>query len=367
MASLKLLEKTTIGGNLVLKNRMVLCPLTRGRCGRSQVPNDTNAEYYVQRSTAGLVISEGVIPCPEAMGWAGAPGIWNDEQIAGWKDVVAKVHAADGVFFMQIWHMGRVASSCFTGIQPIGPSPQAAEGHAHDYDGTKVPYEVPREIPTEEIPNIVELYRQTAKNAKAAGFDGIEIHNANGYLLDQFFQSCSNQRTDAYGGSPENRFRLSLEILEAVKESFPISRIGMRFSPNGNYNSMGSPDIRESMDYALSKLPTDMAYVHIIDGLAFGFHEKCPQYTLEDARKVYKGTIIGNCGYTKDTAEAAILSGNADLMSFGRPYMANPDLPQRFANDWPLAEAGMETWWRYPNFPEGDPSVGYSDWPVYKA
>jgi N-ethylmaleimide reductase len=302
----------------------------------------------------------------QAMGWAGAAAIYSPEHVEGWKSVTKAVHDANGAIFCQLWHMGRAASTVFHGLQPLAPSAIAAEGQVTDYDGSKHKYETPRAVELSEIPAILEEYRVASRNAKEAGFDGIEIHGANGYFVDTFLQSSTNTRTDAYGGSFENRFRLLGEIIDVCKENFPSGRIGVRLSPNGAFNSMGSEDNFDAFQAYLSMLnERDLAYVHVIDGLGFGFHNKCKQLKLSDARKVYDGVIIGNCGYTRDTAEGAIGTGAVDMIAFGRPYIANPDLPQRFENNWPLAEGDHTTYWSYPNFPDGDASVGYTDYPVY--
>lgn len=366
VSNLALLRSVTVGG-LTLKNAMALAPLTRGRSGRTQVPNEHNVEYYRQRSTAGLIISEGTVMSRQGMGWAGAAAIYSPEHVDGWKKVTKAVHDANGVIFCQIWHLGRAAHSCFHGLQPIAASAIAATGRVTDYDGSKQNYEVPHAVELSEIPAILEEYRVATRNAKEAGFDGIELHAANGYFIDTFLQSSSNARTDEYGGSVENRFRLLSQIIEVAKENFPSNRIGVRLSPNGAFNSMGSADNFDSFMAYLSMLnERDLAYVHVMDGLGFGFHNLCKQLKLADARKVYDGIIIGNVGYTRDTAEGAIGTGAADMIAFGRPFISNPDLPQRFENDWPLAaDAGHEAYWTYPNFPDGDPSVGYTDFPVY--
>lgn len=366
-AKLALLQPLKMG-DLLLKNRVALAPLTRGRSGRSQVPNQHNVEYYTQRASAGLLISEGTILSKNGMGWAGAAAIYAPEHVEGWKKVTASVHAANGAIFCQLWHLGRVTSTVFHGLHPVAPSAIAAHGQVTDYDGSKVPYVVPRALETAEIPTVVEEFRHAAANAKEAGFDGVEIHGANGYLLDEFLQSVSNVRTDQYGGSFENRFRIVAEIIEAIKTVYPSTRIGIRLSPNGAFNSMGSADNVEAYTFYLSELNKyNLAYVHVMDGLGFGFHKLCAPFTLADARKVYSGIIIGNVGYDKDSAEAAISSGNADMIAFGRPYISNPDLVERFANDWPLAApAGHEAYWWYDNFPDGDASKGYTDFPAYK-
>jgi N-ethylmaleimide reductase len=223
---------------------------------------------------------------------------------------------------------------------------------------------VPRPLETSEIPRLVEDYRKAAENAKAAGFDGVEIHSANGYLLDTFLQSSTNRRTDEYGGSVENRFRLVREVIRAVSTVFPPERIGIRFSPNGAYGDMGSEDNYETFSYAISEVnKLGLAYVHLLDGLAFGYHGKSPVFRLLDARKRFDGTLIGNCGYSRDMAEGAIGTGVVDCIAFGRLYLSNPDLVERFANDWPLNEpAAMDDWYgRHGQ----DPAKGYVDYPTY--
>jgi len=330
------------------------------------VPNDASVEYYTQRATAAITITEGTIISPQGMGWAGAAGIYEPQQVEGWKRVTKSVHEANGIIFCQLWHLGRVTSSVFHGLQPIGPSAIAAEGQVTDYDGSKVKYEVPRALETDEVAGLVEEFRVAAQNALEAGFDGVEIHSANGYVLDQFLQTVSNKREDKYGGSLENRFRVVREVVEAVKTVFPSNRIGIRLAPNGAFNSMGSADNFESFSYFIAELnKLNIGYLHLMDGLAFGFHNLCKQFRLSDARKLFDNTIIGNCGYVKLTAEGAINTGAADLIAFGRDYIGNPDLPSRLQHDYPLTQASYETYYHYPGFPDGDPRVGYSDYPTY--
>jgi N-ethylmaleimide reductase len=368
MTSPTLLSKLSLG-DLTLKNRVALASLTRGRSGRSQIPTAINAEYYVQRASVGLLISEGTIISPGGNGWAGAPAIYSEAHIDGWKSVNDAVHEKGGVIFCQLWHLGRAASSCFHGIRPVAASEIAADGRVTDYDGTKVPYEVPHALTVSEIADVVEEFRHAAKCALKAGFDGVEVHSANGYLLDVFLQSISNVRTDEYGGSFENRFRIVREVIAACQESFPLSRIGIKLSPNGAFNSMGSDDNFEAFSYFVTQLnQIGVGYVQVVDGLGFGFHNKCKQFKLADARKCFDGIIMGNCGYEQLTAEGALNTGAADMISFGRALISNPDLVERFENNWPLNPPADHTafWW-YPNFPDGDSSVGYTDFPAYKA
>jgi N-ethylmaleimide reductase len=284
--------------------------------------------------------------------------------VEGWKLTTEAVHAQGGRVFLQLWHTGRASHSDFhNGELPISASAIAITGDGiHTPDGQKKDYEVPRALETDEIPGIVEDYRRAAERAKAAGFDGVEIHSANGYLLDQFLQSKTNQRTDQYGGSMENRYRILGEVVEAVTSVFPANRVAVRLAPNGGFNDMGSPDYREQFTYIAQELDKyGLAYLHVMDGTTFGFHELGEPVTLSEFRNVFHGPLMGNVGYTQETAEAAIASGNADLIAFGRPYIPNPDLVERFANDWPLTEsADMSTWY-------SNDENGYTDYPKHDA
>jgi N-ethylmaleimide reductase len=350
--------------DLALRNRIVLSPMTRGRAGTARLPNRLMAEYYTQRSSAGLLITEGVTISEEANGWNESPGIYTDDMIEGWKLTTNAVHEKGGVIFLQLWHTGRASHTSFHGGKP-GVAPSAIkinEGEIHTPTG-KHPYEVPRALETSEIPRVVQDYRQAAQRAKKAGFDGVEIHAANGYLIDEFLQSKTNRRTDEYGGSVENRYRFLKEVVEAVTSVWQAHRVGVHLSPNGAFNEMGSPDYREQFTFVASQLDSfGLAYLHVIDGLAFGFHKLGEAMTLAEFRKVFHGPLMGNCGYTKETAEKAIAEGHADLISFGRPFISNPDFVERFRNDWPLAEpAPMPDWYS----PTG--AKGYTDFPAYKS
>ncbi len=359
--STALLSPFDLGG-LILKNRVVMAPLTRARAGNERMPNALMAEYYAQRATVGLMIAEATVISKQANGWVNSPGIYSDEQAQAWKQVVDAVHSKGTPLFLQLWHMGRASHSSFqeNGQLPVSASAVKLNG---DYIYTpigKQPYETPRALETNEIPLVVEDYRRAAQRAKDAGFDGVEIHAANGYLIDQFLQSKTNHRTDQYGGSLENRYRFLKEIVEAILTVWPANRIGVRLSPNGNYNDMGSPDFRETFLYVAQQLNAyGLTYLHILDGLGFGFHELGEPMTLAELRSVFTGSLIGNCGYTQETAEAAIKDGSADLIAFGRPIISNPDLVERFTNGWPLN-------------PPPDPSIwysfdkeGYTDFPTY--
>ncbi|MDB9518125.1 alkene reductase [Roseofilum reptotaenium CS-1145] len=347
---------------LPLKNRIIMAPMTRGRAGSERIPNDLMAEYYAQRASAGLIITEATVISQQANGWVNSPGIYSDEQTEGWKQVVEAVHAQGGLIFLQFWHCGRASHSSFqeNGQLPVAPSAIKLNGeYVHTPIG-KQPYETPRALETEEIPLIVEDYRRAAERAQEAGFDGVEIHGANGYLIDQFLQSKTNHRTDRYGGSVENRYRFLKEIVESVLTVWSPDRVGVRLAPNGNFNDMGSPDFRENSLYIAQQLNVyGLAYLHVMDGLGFGFHELGEPMTLAEFREVFTAPLMGNCGYTQETAEVAIKEGNVDLIAFGRPFISNPDLVDRFANSWPLnPEAEMNIWFSFDR-------EGYTDFPNY--
>lgn len=349
-------------GDLLLPNRVVLAPMTRARSGSERVPNALLAEYYVQRSSAGLLISEGAAISAQAIGWVDSPGLFTPQMVAGWRHVTDAVHAAGGHIFAQLWHCGRASHSSFHRGRPaVAPSAVPIQGDAIHTPRGKEPYEAPRALELSEILGVVAEYRRAAEAAREAGFDGAELHAANGYLIDQFLQSKTNRRTDEYGGSVANRSRFLLEVTSAVASVFPSHRVGVRLSPNGVFNDMGSPDYREQFLYAAEQLNQfNLAYLHVLDGLAFGFHQLGEPLTLADLRTVYRGTLMGNCGYTQDTAEAAIAAGHADLIAFGRPFISNPDLVERFQHGWPLAEpAPMNTWYS----PTG--AQGYTDFPAH--
>ncbi len=349
---------------LALPNRVVMAPLTRSRAGAERIPNAVMAEYYVQRASAGLIISEATTISPEANGWLESPGIYSDAMAAGWKAVTQAVHAKGGRIFLQLWHMGRASHSSFhEGRLPVAPSAIAINGDGIPTPTGKQPYETPRPLETTEIPRVVDDYRAAATRAKEAGFDGVEVHAANGYLIDQFLQSKTNHRTDAYGGSVINRCRFLRDVVEAVTTVWPAHRVGVRLSPNGSFNDMGSPDFRDQFTAAARALdPFGLAYLHVVDGLGFGFHELGDPMTLGEFRQVFRGPLMGNCGYTQETAEAAIASGAADLIAFGRPYISNPDLVERFAHGWPLAApAPMGDWYS----PQA--GRGYTDFPPHQT
>ncbi len=334
--------------DLTLKNRVVMAPMTRARAGKERIPNALMAEYYAQRASVGLIITEATVISKQANGWSNTPGIYSDQQAEAWKQVVDAVHAQETPIFLQLWHCGRASHSSFqeNGQLPVAPSAIKLNGEYIHTDIGKQPYETPRSLETNEIPLVVEDYRRAAEKAKYAGFDGVEIHAANGYLIDEFLQSKTNHRTDQYGGSLENRYRFLKEIVEAILTVWPANRVGVRLSPNGNYNDMGSPDFRETFLSVAKHLNAyGLAYLHLLDGLAFGFHQLGEPMTLAEFRKVFTDPLIGNCGYTQETAVAAIKDGSADLIAFGRPLISNPDLVERFANGWALNPPADIKYW----------------------
>lgn len=361
MASDNMFESLSIG-NFQLKNRIAMAPMTRGRAGEERVPNDIMVEYYYQRSGAGLLITEATVISKQGIGWIDSPGIFTDAMVAGWQKVTARVKPTGTPIFLQLWHCGRVSHSDFhEGALPVSASAVQLNGdHIHTPLGKK-PYETPRPLTIDEIKAIVDEYKKAAENAKAAGFTGIEIHGANGYLINQFLDASTNLRNDQYGGSLENRFRLFKEVLEAVLTVFPPEQVGARISPNGVFNDMGCDDFRELYLYVAAEIDKfKLGYLHIMDGLAFGFHEKGVPMSLAEFRPVFQGVIIGNCGYTKDEAEQRLAEGHADVIAIGRPFITNPDLVERYKNNWPLNPAEDMSLWYTPG-PEG-----YTDYEPYQ-
>ncbi|HBJ33440.1 MAG TPA: alkene reductase [Planctomycetaceae bacterium] len=348
--------------DLQIKNRIAMAPMTRARAGKQRMPNQLMATYYAQRAAAGIIITEATTVSEQGNGWNESPGIYTDEMAEAWKMAVDAVHAQGSRIILQLWHCGRASHSDFHDGKPaVAPSAVKINGDCIHTPKGKQPYETPRALETDEIAGVVEDYRQAVVRAKSAGFDGVEIHGANGYLIDTFLQSKTNHRTDQYGGSIENRFRFLKEVFEAVATVWPKQRIGVRLSPNGAFNDMGSPDYRDQFTYVADQLNAlQLGYLHVMDGLAFGFHELGEPLTLKDFRKVYHGPLMGNCGYDIAGAEAAIASGDADLIAFGRPFISNPDLVDRIRNGWPLAEpADMSSWYT----PAG--ATGYTDFPTH--
>ena len=364
-----LFEPLTIG-SLNIPNRVVMAPLTRARADDRHVPTPLQGEYYAQRADAGLIISEATAVDPLGMGWYRAPGIWSDEMTTAWKAVTERVHAAGGRIYCQLWHMGRlVLPDYIGGQQPIAPSPLAGEGETmapppEDYQGGFLPmkpYVVPREMTQADIGKLVAAYGRGARNAKIAGFDGVEIHGANGYIIDQFLQSKSNHRQDGYGGSVENRVRLLREVIDAVTAEVDPARVGLRVSPTSERKGMGDAD-PGALTEAIGRIAqqSGLAYIHLIEPIASGFMEKPDYPVIERLRAVFSGTIIQNGSFDGPAAGDAIAKGKADAISFGRPYIANPDLVARIRRSLPLAEANFD----YAYVGE---ERGYTDYPVFSA
>jgi N-ethylmaleimide reductase len=327
------------------------------------IPNDVMGDYYEQRSTAGLIVTEATAISEAGSGWLNAPHIRTNEQVAGWKKITDRVHAAGSVIYLQLWHMGRESHSSFhpsTG-KIFAPSAIAVQnGQAKTTNKEYVPYETPAVMTIDEIKETVKDFVTASDLAAKAGFDGVEVHAANGYLIDEFLQSSTNHRSDEYGGSMENRARMLEEVVQAIIDggSFPANRIGFRLSPNGNYGDMGSDDNDVMFPFVAERMSKyGLAYMHVMDGLGFGYHEKCRVVHVHELKSAFKGTVISNIGLTKEIAEGMIRSGASDLCAFGRLYISNSDLPNRFEKDLPVEEAAAyETWWG----PTG--SKGYTDW-----
>ena len=343
-------------GDLQLPHRIVMAPLTRSRSLQpGDIPQDINVEYYRQRASAALIISEATQISPQGKGYAFTPGIHSDNQIKGWKRVTDAVHAQGSYMFLQLWHVGRISHSKLQpdGSLPVAPSAIAPDGQAFTYEGM-LDFETPRALQTNEIPGIVEQYRQAAINAKAAGFDGVEIHAANGYLLDQFLKDGSNQRDDNYGGSIENRARLTLEVVRAVSEIWGGNRVGIRISPTGTFNSMSESDPQALFDYLVENLqPFNLAYLHVIENFTGSLDI---DFDFGVIRKNFNGAYIANGGYTAESAEKSLSHGRSDFVAFGSDFIANPDLPQRIKQGASLSAADPDTFY-------GGDAKGYIDYP----
>lgn len=346
-------------GTLQLPNRAVMAPMTRNRA-LGHVPNPLMAQYYEQRAEAGLIVTEATQVAPESIGYPDTPGIHSDEQVAAWAGVTRAVHASGGRIFLQLWHVGRIAHPAFAGAEALAPSPIAAQGQTYTPEGRK-DFVVPRELDEAGIERIVEAYRVGARNARAAGFDGVEIHGANGYLIDQFLRDGTNRRTDAWGGSVEKRAHFLLEVTRAVLGEWPEKRVGVRLSPSGAFNDMRDSDPRATFGHALrelAKLP--LAYLHLIEGSAADARHGGTLVPTEELRPSYPGTLIVNGGYDAERAERVLASGAADLVAFGVPYLANPDLLERFRSGAALNDPDSTTFY-------GGGERGYVDYPTLAA
>ncbi|BAN50390.1 alkene reductase [Metapseudomonas resinovorans] len=337
-------------GDLELANRIIMAPLTRCRADEGRVPNALMAEYYTQRASAGLIISEATSVTPLGVGYPDTPGIWSDEQVKGWSNITKAVHGNGGKIVLQLWHVGRISDpSYLDGEAPVAPSAIAAKGHVSLLRPLR-DYPVPRALETEEIADIVEAYRVGAENAQAAGFDGVEIHAANGYLLDQFLQDGTNKRSDQYGGSIENRARLLLEVTDAAIKVWGAGRVGVHLAPRADSHDMGDSDLAATFGYVARELGKR--------GVAFicarekeGADSLTPQL-----KEIFGGVFIANERFTKASANAWLETGKADAVAFGIPFIANPDLPERLRQDAPLNEPRPELF-----YAQGP--VGYIDYP----
>ena len=352
-------------GPLALPNRIAMAPLTRSRAAEGNVPTALNALYYAQRASAGLIISEATQVSPEGQGYISTPGIHSAEQIRGWQCVTGAVHAAGGRIVLQLWHVGRISHQSFQpgGKLPVAPSAIKPNGQAFTAKGFE-PIPTPRALELAEIPGIVAQYAQGARNAMAAGFDGVEVHGANGYLLEQFLQSRSNRRTDRYGGSIENRARLLLEVTQAAVDVWGASRVGVRLSPYGIANDSGEPEPMPLYTHVVEKLnPLGLAYLHFIEPRSSGAgRAEVNWQNVPSAmvlfRPIWKGKLIAAGGFTGDAAEAAIAQGHADAVAFGRIFISNPDLPRRLQHGYPLTPYDRKTFY-------GGEEAGYTDYPEH--
>lgn len=338
-------------GSLTLPNRIFLAPLTRARAGQQRVPNALMAEYYRQRSSAGLILTEATSVTPMGVGYANTPGIWSDEQVTGWKLVTQAVHEAGGRIFLQLWHVGRISDPMFLdGALPVAPSAIASAGHVSLVRPQKS-FVTPRALELSEIPGIIEAYRKGAENAKVAGFDGVEIHGANGYLLDQFLQTKTNHRTDNYGGSLENRARLMLEVTDAVISVWGADRVGMHLAPRCDSHDMGDANPLETFSYVARELGRRK-----IAFIAAREHQ-APTSIGPALKKAFGGVYVANEKFTLESGNAILSAGDADAVAYGVPFLANPDLPKRFASGAALNSPDPSTFY-------ADGAKGYTDYPA---
>ncbi|EQC50137.1 oxidoreductase, FAD/FMN dependent [Bacteriovorax sp. BSW11_IV] len=338
-------------GSLDLKNRIIMAPLTRARAGDERIPNELMVEYYSQRASAGMILTEATAITPSAVGYAKTPGIWSQEQVIGWKKITDAVHAKGSKIFMQLWHVGRISHSMFlNGKAPVAPSAVRPAGHV-SLVRPVTEFEMPRALETEEVAQIVVDYKKAAMNAKEAGFDGVEIHAANGYLIDQFMQDSTNKREDQYGGSIENRARFLLEITDALIEVWGADRVGVHLAPRCDAHDMGDSNPLKLFSYVVSELDKrNIAFI-------FTREAQAPDSISPELKKLFKGVFISNEKFTKDSANKALSENIADAISFGVPFIANPDLVERFEKDAPLNAPVFETFYNPDH-------VGYTDYPA---
>ena len=351
-------------GPYALKHRVLMAPLTRMRSEPGDIPGDLMVEYYRQRaSDGGFIVSEATPVSVRGYGYAGAPGIYSDTQIAGWRRVTDAVHAKGGRIVLQLWHVGRQSHVDLqpNGEAPVAPSAIRADGHAYTRNG-EAEFSMPRALELHEIPSIIEEFRSGAERALRAGFDGVEIHGANGYLPDQFLQDGSNKRTDAYGGPIENRARFMLEVTDAAISVWGADRVGVRLAPSGTYGSMHDSDPQATFGYVAEQLDQrGIAYLHVVEPRIKGIEliaEGQAPIAAQHLRTKFSRTLIAAGGFTRESAEAIIQAGQADLVAFGRHFIANPDLPERFREGWPLNPYDRSTFY-------GGDARGYTDYPAY--
>ncbi|MEL7833405.1 alkene reductase [Fodinibius sp. Rm-B-1B1-1] len=357
MSKQPLLTSYNLSG-LELSNRMVMAPMTRSRAGEGNVPTDLMVKYYRQRTSAGLIISEGTQISEQGIGYPWTPGIHTYEQVEGWKKVTSAVHNEGGKIFAQIWHVGRISHPHYhDGEPPVAPSAVKPEGQIFTAEGMK-DFVTPRALGTDEIPGIIEDYAQAARNAVKAGFDGVEIHGANGYLIDQFLKDGTNKRNDEYGGSLKNRSRLTLEVTEAVSDAIGNEKTGIRFSPTVRNHGISDSNPKETFSYLLEQLNDfNLAYIHLMEPMDdVSDLDNYPEEVTEYFRDIYNGTIITNAGFDQNSGNKVIENGTADLVAYGRLFLANPDLPARFSADADLNEPDQRTFY-------GGDAEGYTDYP----
>ncbi|MCG8490894.1 MAG: alkene reductase [Sneathiellales bacterium] len=352
-------------GDVELSNRMVMAPLSRSRATPEGVPTDLMVEHYAQRASAGLIITESTPISHQGVGYPCTPGVYTDEQVSGWIRVINAVHARGGKIFAQLQHCGRISHRSHQpgGELPVAPSALLPDGVAFTASGYQ-PFEMPKELNEEEIKEIVEQYRQAAINCLRAGFDGVEVHGGNGYLIDQFLRDGSNTRTDAYGGSVENRMRFLEEVLDAVTDVLSPGQVGLRLSPENSFNSMYDSEPQKHFEEIVEKVSDrGLCYLHVLEtSMDFGGHmEGAPRnIDYSQFRKRFNGSYIANNGYSKERADEALESGHADFVSFGAAFLANPDLVRRFRENLPLNNIDKSTFYT-------GGSTGYVDYPEYSA
>jgi N-ethylmaleimide reductase len=353
----KLLSKVKLGP-YELKNHMVMAPLTRCRADfNTRVPTPMMVEYYKQRASAGLILTEATVVTAKGVGYPATPGIYSDEQVKAWQLITKAVHEANGRIFLQLWHCGRASHSSFLdGDLPVSSSAISIPGELYTPLGMK-PYETPRALTFEEVQKVPALFAFGAQRAKEAGFDGVEIHGANGYLIDQFLKDGVNKRVDAYGGNIANRTRLLIEIIEAVSKVWGKDRVGLRLSPSGSFGGMSDSDPLKHFSYIVEKVSDlEIAYLHIVEGDKADERHGAKMVDTSVLKKCFKGTLLSCGGYTQESAESALVSNKAELIVFGKLFLANPDLPKRFEQNKPLNK------WDDTTFYAGG-EKGYTDYP----